>query len=95
MSELIIALLAFGMALYIAYPLYSRKDSVIEERDLDPLLVEKRNLLEAIKDAEFDFHAGKLSQKDYSSHRASLEKKLSDVLQESKKSVKQGKKEGA
>ena len=85
MSELIIALLAFGMFLYIGYPLYSRKDSPIEERDLDPLLVEKRNLLEAIKDAEFDFHAGKLSEKDYHELRASIESKLSGVLDTVKK----------
>lgn len=84
MSELIIALLAFGMFLYIGYPLYSRKDTPIEERDLDPLLVEKRNLLEAIKDAEFDFHAGKLSEGDYRTLRVSLEAKLTDVLKKVK-----------
>ena len=84
MSELVIALMAFGMALYIAYPLFGGKDTPIEHKDANPLIVEKQSLLESIKEAEFDFHAGKLSESDYHSLRAPMEEKLSDVLQQLK-----------
>ncbi len=84
MSELLIAVFAFVILVYVAYPLFAGKDSPIEHKDANPLSVEKQSLLESIKEAEFDFHAGKLSESDYHSLRAPMEEKLSDVLQQLK-----------
>lgn len=84
MSELAIGVAAFIILVFVAYPLFAWKDSPIERKDANPLAVEKQSLLESIKEAEFDFHAGKLSESDYKSLRAPMEEKLSDILKKIK-----------
>ncbi len=81
MSELLMAVIVFVILIFVAYPLFSRKDIPIEHKEQNPLLAEKQYLLEAVKEAEFDFHAGKLSQNDYDDLRSSLELKLFSVMQ--------------
>ena len=69
MTELILFGLAVGAALFIAQPFFgtgrgSRTEESENERNAQ-LEVRKQTLLEAIKELEFDYRMGKLSEEDF------------------------------
>lgn len=68
METAIIILLCFISAAFAASPFISgKKEWIISKADkrLDKKLTEKESFLQAIKDVEFEFAEGKLTEKDF------------------------------
>lgn len=68
METAIIILLCFISAAFAASPFMSgKKEWIISKADkrLDKKLTEKESFLQAIKDVEFEFAEGKLTEKDF------------------------------
>ncbi len=61
-------LMILWISVFVAEPLkQSRKPIVVVESPLKSLLEEKEKVMASLRDVEFDFAAGKLSQSDYQS----------------------------
>lgn len=68
METTIIILLCFISAAFAASPFISGKKEWITsgvDKKLDKKITEKESFLQAIKDVEFEFAEGKLTEKDY------------------------------
>lgn len=63
-------LMILWISVFVAEPLkQSRKPIVVVESPLKSLLEEKEKMMASLRDVEFDFAAGKLSQSDYQSQK--------------------------
>ena len=68
METIIIIVLCFISAAFVASPFISGKREWISQgtdKKLDKKLTEKESFLQAIKDVEFEFAEGKLTEKDF------------------------------
>lgn len=84
---------------YVGLPLFRRKvygaafaDSVKDEK-LHKLFIEKENTYRTIKDIQFDFKAGKISQEDHDELVAKYETEAMEILKRIdtfKKNIKKG-----
>jgi cytochrome c-type biogenesis protein CcmI len=76
-------LLALGALAAVAWPFLSKASAEAASREtdeLDSLLAQKHLALEAIKELEFDWASGKLSEKDYQAIRRELEAEAIQVI---------------
>ena len=81
--ELLVALLISGLAiLAVAWPLLKKGPTPawIEDDQLLELLHRKEQVLLAIKDLEFDYRVGKLSEEDYRSYDQQLRRQAIALL---------------
>lgn len=82
----IICLMAIGLVVWVGEPLVRRAAYTSHEReenkDAGSLLLQKETLYVAIRDLDFDFHTGKVDQKDYSELRRQLEREAVDILRQ-------------
>ncbi len=81
MMTVLLGVLAFGVALYVLWPLvlgsrtYRARKSTTEE------LMERRDvLLQELRDLDVDREAGKMDPETYAEVRARLERELAEVL---------------
>ena len=75
MTLLFLAALGAGVVLFVLFPVFARSGEVsrrptAESRERKSLADKKERIYEAIKDADFEYQAGKLSESDYRSMRA-------------------------
>lgn len=74
MTFLFLAALASGVVLFVLFPIFARASEVSQRptaiaQERRSLSEKKERLYEAIKDVEFEYQAGKLSDTDYKSVR--------------------------
>lgn len=84
---LIMAVMLIGVAVYVSQPLLRAKSGNLyvddfEETPLQPLLVRKDLIYSAIKELEFDFNTGKLSEDDYQDLREKYAMQAAEVLKD-------------
>ena len=85
MTLLLLTALAGGVVLFVLFPIFARASEVSrrptavaqERRDLSE---KKDRLYEAIKDVEFEYQAGKLSDADYKSSRTDFLTQAAEVI---------------
>jgi len=77
-------LISAGAAAYVLWPLFSRTVSAppVEDDQLTELLSRKDGLMIAIKDLEFDYQVGKLSEEDYQRFDARLRQQAISYMQQ-------------
>lgn len=82
----IICLMAIGLVVWVGEPLVRRVSHTShgreENNDAGSLLLQKEMLYVAIRDLDFDFHTGKVDQKDYGELRRQLEREAVDILRQ-------------
>lgn len=76
-----------GVGVFVAQPLLAARsgeifDDEFRESPLQHLLARKDSIYTAIKDVEFDYSTGKLSEEDYRSLREKFSAEAAEVLQE-------------
>jgi len=77
LTLLFLAALGAGVVLFVLFPVFARSGEVsrrptAESRERKSLAEKKERIYEAIKDADFEYQAGKLSESDYRSLRADI-----------------------
>lgn len=87
LSIVVAALLSFAALAYVVWPLVtSRPAPVVVENDrLTELIGRKDAVLVAIKDLEFDYHTGKLSDEDYERLDQRLRRQAIGLMQQIEK----------
>jgi ribosomal protein L32 len=88
MIELVIALLISGVAiLAVAWPLLKKGPTpvLVEDDRLVELLHRKDQVMTSIKDLEFDYRVGKLSEEDYQLYDQRLRRQAVGLLQQIEK----------
>ncbi len=85
MTLLFLASLATGVVLFVLFPVFARSSEVSElpsadARERKILGEQKERLYEAIKDVDFEYRAGKLSDADYQSVRSDLVSQAGAVI---------------
>lgn len=77
-------LISAGSVAYVLWPLFSRSVPAIPEEDdqLTELLSRKDGLMIAIKDLEFDYQVGKLSEEDYQRFDTRLRQQAISYMQQ-------------
>ena len=82
----VVCLMALSLVVYVGEPLVRRAASRLSGREDDDstahLLLQKETLYGAIRDLEFDFHTGKVDQKDYDELRQQLEGEAIHILRQ-------------
>lgn len=86
MTDLVAAVLFIGLILFIGYPLLreagaGRRDTAPESQ-LRHLCIVRDEVLASLKDAELEFHMGKISEADYQQTKADLEPQAMEVLKQ-------------
>jgi zinc-ribbon domain len=83
---LLILLIAVSVAVFVGEPLIRRSASDLSAEAGDPIFeqlsLQKETLYTAIRDLEFDFHTGKVDQKDYTKLRQHLETEALQILRQ-------------
>ena len=84
MEIILIALLLIGILAFVAYPLFNTSRGKIagETNALDTLVAQRDSTYDAIRDLDFDFQLGKLSQDDYAALRDKYKARAAQVLQQ-------------
>jgi hypothetical protein len=81
---LILLLIAVSVVIFVGEPLIRRSiPSALAgtpDHTLEQLTLQKETLYTAIRDLDFDFHTGKVDQKDYTNLRQRLEDEALQVL---------------
>ncbi len=85
MTLLFLAALATGVVSFVLFPVFARSNEVSElpsanARERKSLGEQKERLYEAIKDVDFEYRAGKLSDADYQSVRSDLVSQASVIM---------------
>ncbi len=85
MTILFLAALAAGVVLFILFPVFARYGEVSRlptagARERKSLGEQKERLYDAIKDVDFEYRAGKLSDADYQSVRSDLVSQAAVVI---------------
>ena len=80
----LIAIMVVGVIAFIAYPLFSTPEGKITETPdaLDVLIAQRDSAYDAIRDLDFDFQLGKLSQTDYAPLREKYKMRAVDALKQ-------------
>lgn len=78
------ALLSLAALLYIVWPLLQPGPApvIVEDDRLSELIGRKDDMLKAIKDLEFDYQVGKLSEEDYARFDQRLRRQAIGLLQQ-------------
>lgn len=84
MEIILIALLLIGILAFVAYPLFNpSRGKIAGETDaLETLIAQRDSTYDAIRDLDFDFQLGKLSQDDYTTLRDKYKARAAQVLQQ-------------
>ena len=84
MEFILAAIIVLGILAFIAYPLFSaaREDIFETPSALDGLLSQRDAEYDALRDLDFDFQMGKLSQSDYTSLREKYKARAAVALQQ-------------
>jgi len=88
MIELVIALLLSGAAIFaVAWPLLKKGPApvLVEDDRLIELLHRKDQVMTSIKELEFDYHVGKLSEEDYQAYDQRLRRQAIGLIQQIEK----------
>jgi hypothetical protein len=85
LTLLLLAGLAGGVVLFVLFPIFARASEVSQRptevaQERKSLSEKKDRLYEAIKDVEFEYQAGKLSDTDYESVRADFLNQAAKVI---------------
>ena len=85
MTLLFLAALASGVVLFVLFPIFARASEVSQRptaiaQERRSLSEKRDRLYEAIKDVEFEYQAGKLSDTDYKSVRTDCLAQAAEVL---------------
>lgn len=86
--ELVIALLLSGVAIFaVTWPLLKKGPTpvLVEDDRLVELLHRKDQVMTSIKELEFDYHVGKLSEEDYQMYDQRLRRQAVGLLQQIEK----------
>jgi len=86
-SIVVAALLSLAALAYVVWPLVTSKPApvVVENDRLTELIGRKDAVLSAIKDLEFDYHTGKLSDEDYERLDQRLRRQAIGLIQQIEK----------
>jgi rRNA maturation endonuclease Nob1 len=81
---ILIALMVIGVIAFIAYPLFSTPHGNISETPdaLEVLISQRDSTYDAIRDLDFDFQLGKLSQADYAPLRDKYKARAAETLKQ-------------
>ncbi len=84
MEIILIAVLVIGVIAFIAYPLFSTSRAGISDAPnaLETLVAQRDSTYDAIRDLDFDFQMGKLSQADYESLRDRSKVRAAQILKQ-------------
>lgn len=84
MEIILTALLLIGILAFVAYPLFNtpREKIAGTTNALDTLIAQRDSTYDAIRDLDFDFQLGKLSQDDYTMLRDKYKARAALVLQQ-------------
>lgn len=83
MEYILLSLVLAAVFAYIAYPILKPPpEEQFEPAALDELLTQRESAYQAIRDLDFDFQLGKLSQTDYNNLRERHKAHAASVLQE-------------
>ena len=84
MLVLFLTLITIGIALWILTPLFSLSPpptvSDASSGSMADLYLAKERAYDSIRDLEFDFHSGKLSEKDYRELKEGLKKEALEAI---------------
>lgn len=83
MESILIVLLVIGIIIFIAYPLFARSAEKLADTPdaLEALVAQRDSTYDAIRDLDFDFQLGKLSQNDYNALREKYKIRAAQILQ--------------
>lgn len=84
MTELFLILVALGVAAFIGYPLIEgrKRTEGLGNHRATELEARKEAIYAQIKDIDFDYATGKLSEEDYRDLRAQYKREAAAILQE-------------
>lgn len=84
MELVLAAIIVIGIIAFIAYPLFTAPPEEIGEASdaLDGLSAQRDSAYDAIRDLDFDFQLGKLSQSDYAALRERYKTRAALALQQ-------------
>ena len=84
MEIVLAAIIVGGIIAFIAYPLFtgSRDEPPEAPDELDGLIAQRDAAYDAIRDLDFDFQLGKLSQSDYAELREKYKARAATALQQ-------------
>ncbi len=84
MEVIVIAVIVVAVLAFIAYPLFTQRieQPGIAADALDSLIAQRDSAYDAIRDLDFDFQMGKLSQQDYESLRDKYKLRAAQLLQQ-------------
>lgn len=84
MELILAAIIVIGIIAFIAYPLFTPAREEMEETPgaLDGLAAQRDSAYDAIRDLDFDFQMGKLSQVDYAALREKYKSRAALALQQ-------------
>ena len=84
MEIILIAVLVIGVIAFIAYPLFNtpRAEILDAPNALESLAAQRDSTYDAIRDLDFDFQMGKLSQSDYAMMREKYKARAAVALQQ-------------
>lgn len=87
MDIVLYSLLLLGGLAFIAYPLFASRQQRLSEKSegverRDDLLKEKQTVYAAIKDLDFEYKTGKLSDEDYAALRESYRARALNILKQ-------------
>ncbi len=84
MEFIVIAILLIAVVAFVAYPLFTaqRGNKIETPNALDTLIAQRDSAYDAIRDLDFDFQMGKLSQSDYAAMREKYKARAALALQQ-------------
>lgn len=84
MEIILIAVLVIGVIAFIAYPLFNtpRTEILDAPNALESLVAQRDSTYDAIRDLDFDYQMGKLSQSDYTSLRDKSKARAVQILKQ-------------
>lgn len=84
MEIILIAVLVIGVIAFIAYPLFITPRAEISDAPnaLESLIAQRDSTYDAIRDLDFDFQMGKLSQADYTALREKSKARAAQILRQ-------------
>jgi len=81
---ILIAVLVIGVIAFVAYPLFNTPRAEISDTPnaLESLVAQRDSTYDAIRDLDFDFQMGKLSQSDHDSLREKSKARAAQILKQ-------------
>ena len=84
MELILIGIVVIVVVAFIAYPLFTATHAEMEipSSELDTLIAQRESAYDALRDLDFDFQLGKLSQSDYAALRDKYRARAAAALQQ-------------